>query len=217
MFTYPCSFYNNFYRMPNPISYMRILNSSPNSRPLDVYLNNRLLFKNLNYKKFSNYVSLPAGTYNIKIFPTGTTNRPVFNSTLFIAPEKIWTTAIIGNSPNISVLPIEDTIMPKIPHKALIRFINLSPDSSSLNLYLQNGNALFKNTPYKSQSMYKPLNPGTYTMYITEASTGKKLVNIPNIRLSSNKFFSIYVVGNQTKPPKMQVLIPLDGNSYLPA
>ncbi|MBP2032032.1 hypothetical protein J2Z42_000697 [Clostridium algifaecis] len=216
MFTYPCLSYNNFYRMPNPISYMRILNSSPNSKPLDVYLNNNLVFRNLPYKKFSDYVSIPAGTYNIKIFPARTTSVPLFNSNIFIAPEKIWTTAIIDNYPNINILPIEDTIMPKIPHKALIRFINLSPDSNRLNLYLQNGNALFKNMPYKGQSPYRPLDPGTYTMYITESATGKKLLNIPNIRLIPNRFYSIYTVGNKTKPPKMQVLIPLDGNSYLP-
>lgn len=215
MFISPYSFYSNFYRVPNPISYMRILNASTNSHALDVYLNNRLLYRNLNYKTFSDYIPLPSGTYNITIFPAGTTNNPVFNRAIFIPPEKIWTTAIIGNYPNIDILPIEDEIIPKLPHKALVKFVNLSQDSPNLDLSIQNGKAIFKNIPYRGVTDYYPLDPSTYTFHVTDSNTGNRLIYVPNIRLTPNRFYSIYTVGNASGPSNMQLLIPLDGNSYL--
>ncbi|WP_446899381.1 DUF4397 domain-containing protein [Clostridium sp. LBM24168] len=215
MFIYPYPFYSNFYRAVNPISHMRILNSSINSPAVDVYLNNRLFFRNLSFKSFSDYMPFPAGSYNITIFPVGTTINPIFNRTLFIPPEKILTTAIIGNYPNVNILPIEDVIIPKIPNKALVKFINLSEDSPNLNVSLQNGRTLFRDIPFKGMSVYEPLDPGVYKIYITDAASNKMLLNVPNIRLTPNRFYSIYAVGSSTQSPSMQVLIPLDGNSYL--
>ncbi|AND85169.1 DUF4397 domain-containing protein [Clostridium tyrobutyricum] len=215
MFISPYSFYSNFYRIQNPISYMRILNASTNSPALDVYLNNRLLYRNLNFKAFSDYIPLPSGTYNVTIFPSGTTSNAVFNRAIFIPPEKIWTTAVIGTYPNINILPIEDEIRPKLPHKALVKFVNLSQDSSNLNLSIQNGRTLFSNIPYRGVTDYVDLDPNTYTFNVTDSNTGNRLIYVPNIRLTPNRFYSIYTVGNASEPSNLQLLIPLDGNSYL--
>jgi hypothetical protein len=193
---------------------MRILNSSINSPAVDVYLNDRLFFRNLSYKAFSDYLPFPAGTYNISIFPAGTTGSPIINRRLFIPPEKILTTAIIGTYPNINILPIEDVVLPKIPSRALVKFVNLSEDSPNLNVSLQNGRTLFGNIPFRGVSTYEPLDPGVYTIYITDANSNQRLLTVPNVRLTPNRFYSIYAVGSPSQS-NMQVLIPLDGNSYL--
>jgi hypothetical protein len=169
MFISPYPFFKNYYRAINPISYVRMLNSSVNSTPVDIYFNDRLIFKNLKYKSFSDY---------------------------------------------INIIPIEDVIRPKLPNKALIKFVNLFNSTINLDVILSDGKTLFKDVPYTGVSTYKSLQPGTYTIYIAK-NKGEKLLTVPQMTLTPNRFYSIYAVGNSTDPLNMQLLIPLDGNSYL--
>lgn len=196
-------------------SHIRFLNASPNSPAIDVYLNDRLMFRNLLYKYFSDYVSIPSGTYRIKVFPSGNTINPLIDEDLFIPPEKILTLAAINEYPNIALLPIEDIRRPKIPNTVFIRFIHLSPEAPALNIVLPNGNVLFSNVSYKQVTPYIPVDPGTYSIEAITTDLNQKILYVPNIRLRPNRFYSIYAVGNTSKPPNLQVLIPLDGNSYI--
>jgi hypothetical protein len=166
------------------------------------------------YKSFSDYMPFPAGTYDITIFPAGTTKNALFNRSVFLPPSKIWTVAVSGNYPNINIIPIEDVIRPKLPNKALIKFVNLFNSTINLDVILSDGKTLFKDVPYTGVSTYKSLQPGTYTIYIAK-NKGEKLLTVPQMTLTPNRFYSIYAVGNSTDPLNMQLLIPLDGNSYL--
>lgn len=215
MFSCPYYSYGGFYRLTEPESYVRILHASPNAPAVDVYVNNRPVFRNLSYKNFSDYVSLPPGLYNIKVFPAGTKTKAVVDTNLFIPGQKIFTVAAIGNAPNISLLPIEDVRRPKIPNKALVRFAHLSPNAPNVDITLPNGTVLFSNVGYKDVTQYIPVDPGVYTLEAREAGTNKKVLIVPNIRLSPNRFYTVYAVGDVSKAPGLQVLIPLDGNSYL--
>lgn len=213
-----CPYYvRNFYRAPKfrAVSHIRFLNASPNSPAIDVYLNDRLMFRNLLYKYFSDYVTIPSGTYHIKVFPSGNTVNPLIDKSLFIPPEKIFTLAAIDEYPNIDLLSIEDVRRPKIPGKAFIRFGHLSPEAPTLNVVLPNGNTLFSNVSYKQITPYIPVDPGTYAIEARSSSSGERILYVPNIRLRGDRFYTIYAVGNLSKPPELQVLIPLDGNSYI--
>ncbi len=84
-----------------------------------------------------------------------------------------------------------------------------------MNLSIQNGRTLFSNIPYRGVTDYVDLDPNTYTFNVTDSNTGNRLIYVPNIRLTPNRFYSIYTVGNASEPSNLQLLIPLDGNSYL--
>ncbi|MEY8762246.1 MULTISPECIES: DUF4397 domain-containing protein [Clostridium] len=204
-------------RLPQtaPVSYIRFLNASPNSPAVDVYLNERLIFRNLTYKSFSDYINIPYGTYNIRVFSAGSTENPIIDESLSIPAEKIFTIAMTGQYPNVNLLPIEDIRRPKIQNRALIRFINLTPDSTNLDLALSNGNTLFSNISYREVSQYIPIVPGVYTFEINNSGSQERVLHIPNVRLTPNRFYTIYSVGNLSGSPAHQVLIPLDGNSYI--
>ena len=51
---------------------IRFLNASPRSNPIDIWANGTLAYKNIAYTTLSNYITLPAGNYNFKVYPTGT-------------------------------------------------------------------------------------------------------------------------------------------------
>lgn len=211
------STFDSYYRNPDPISYIRVLHASPNAPAVDVYVNNVPTFRNIPYRKFSDYVSLPGGgLYNIKIFPVGTNVNPIINKNLFIPEGKIFTVAAIGEPSAISLFPIEDTpLTPIVPGKASVRFVHLSPDAPSVDITLPNGTKLFSNIAYKGVTKYIPVSAGKYTIQARVAGTDKIVLTVPNISVNPNKFYTVYAVGFASKTPGLQVLIPLDGNSYL--
>ena len=195
MFVCPyMSMFNSYYRNPDPKSFIRVLHASPNAPAVDVYVNNVPTFRNISYRNFSEYVPLSdGGVYNIKFFPTGTKVNPIINENLFIPQGKIYTIAAIGEPSEISLFSIEDSpLTPIVPGKASVRFVHLSPDAPKVDITLPNGTKIFSNVGYKEITNYIPVAAGTYTIQARVSGTDKVLLTVPNIRVSPNKFYTVY-------------------------
>ena len=200
---------------PEPDSYIRVLHASPDAPPVDIYVNNNLVASNLAYQGFTPYLSLFTGRYNIKVFAAGTRTNPVINTNVNIPPNSIFTVAAVGKLRDISLLPILEPRM-RIPSGRLnVRFAHLSPDAPRVDVRLGDGTMLFSNVAFKEVTNYLLVNPGTYTFQVFLAGTNERVLHVPNITLKANRFYTIYAVGLAAGNPPLQVLIPLDGNSYL--
>jgi len=202
------------YRNPRP-SYVRVLHASPDAPAVDIYVNNRLVASSLAYKGFTNYLPLPAGTYNIKVFPAGKRVNPVIDENVALPDNKILTVAAINELKNIALFPIEDTKMNIPQGKVKVRFVHLSPNAPSVDVRLPNGNDVFTDVEYEEITDYVTVNPGTYTFEVYPTGTDDRVLYVPNVTLKPNRFYTVYAVGLAGDNPPLQVLIPLDGNSYL--
>lgn len=213
---YPYPAYHNIMQpAPSATSYVRLLHASPNAPAVDVYANDVLIARNLAYRDFTPYLRLRAGNYNIKVYPTGQRTNPVIDTNIMVPPFSIFTVAAIGELPNISLLPIPEPRMPIPLGKLYIRFAHLSPDAPAVDITLPDGTPLFKNVSYKQVTDYIPVDPGTYTLQARIAGTDDVVLTVPNVNLHPNRFYTTYAVGLAQGTPGLQVLIPLDGNSYL--
>ncbi len=207
--------YINSSRLTSVVSYARIFTAVPKAPAVDVYLNNKIVARNLRFGNFTEYLSLESGNYQVQIFAAGNRNNLLLKENLYVSPSSIYTIAAIGYISKIELLPILEPKGPVIPGKFFIRFGHLSPNSPSVDLTLNDGRKLFTNVAYKKITGYIPLSPGTYNFKLFASSTGDLVLNIPNINLIGNRFYSIYAIGLLGDNPPLQVVIPLDGNSYL--
>lgn len=205
----------NYYRVNPPVSYLRVLHAVPDAPNVDVYLNDKIIAKNLAYKQFTDYLSIAPGNYTVKIYPTGNTTTPVINTSFFARENNIYTAAAAELLKNIYLKVIEDTPMPITPGKTMVRFIHLSPNAPMVNVTLPNSNIGFQNVSFSQVTEYKEMNPGVSSIQITASQTGDVVLTAPNMRFGPNKFYSIYAVGLAGGNPPLQILLPLDGNSYL--
>lgn len=216
---YPMNLYRgNFFRMPpEPIdtTYARIFHASPDAPPVDVYINNRPVVSNLRYRSFTEYLPLPPGVSNVKVFPAGRTTNPVINTNVNIPPNTILTVAAINELKDISLYPIEDTPKPIPMDKVYIRVGHLSPNAPAVDVRLPNGRNLFEDVEYKEITDYKLVEPGEYTLNLYTTGTDKRVLHVPNINLKPNRFYTVYAIGLVGERPPLQVVIPLDGNSYI--
>ena len=218
---YNCPFNNqqSFYRTPQAsdsnFSYIRLLHASPDAPPVDIYANGNSIARNLSYKNFTQYLKVAAGLYNIKVFPAGRTDNPVINASLEIPAKSIFTVAAIGKLANIGLLPILEPLQAANPGFAMVRFAHLSPTAPAVDITLPNGQRLFKDVEYKEVSGYIPVRPGTYTLQARPTGTQAIALTVPNTRFLPNRLYTVYAVGDVDGTPPLQVLIPMDGGTYL--
>lgn len=198
------------------LSYIRVLHASPDAPGVDVYLNNRQLARNLTYRSFTPYTGVTSGNYSIRVFPAGQTINPVIDTRIQVAPNSIYTAAAIGTLANIEPYLIPDPVISPLANRARVRFVHLSPNAPEVDITLPDGTPLFQGIGYKEFTNYRSLAPGRYTLQARLAGTGNVVLNVPNIVLRPGRNLSIYAVGLAGGNPPLQVLIPLDGSSYLP-
>lgn len=203
------------YRVKPNTSYIRVFHAAPESPRVDVYSNGRLIAKNISYRNFSVYLPIMPGINNIKVFVAGKVTNPIINYNFNVPNEQIFTLAVIGEGNNVSLLPIVEPRMTRTPGKVYVRFAHLSPNTPNVNFTLTSGTTLFKDIQYKEVSEYASVNPGTYNFEIRAVSNNERILYIPNIRLIPNRIYTIYAVGLSGGTPPLQVVIPLDGNTYL--
>ncbi|WP_106406485.1 DUF4397 domain-containing protein [Paramaledivibacter caminithermalis] len=201
--------------LPVDVTYARIFHASPDAPPVDVYLNNKPIVSNLSYRSFTEYLPLAPGVYNVKVFPAGTIRNPVINTNINVPANTILTIAATNELEDISLYAIEDTPMSVPQDKVYLRFVHLSPNAPSVDVRLPDGKNIFEDVEYKEVADYKLIDPGTYTLDIYGAGTDKRVLYVPNINLKPNRFYTVYAIGLLGESPPLQVVIPLDGNSYI--
>ncbi len=205
-------------RMQNarqPFSYMRLLNAVPGLQPVDIYANNSLIASGLPYRGFTEYMQVIPATYNITVFAAGTTGPVLLGTTIEIPARSINTAVLMGTPAAMSMKTFFETVVQMPQGSLYLRFANLVPGSPDMDLVLSDGTMLFGNVSFGMAANYVPVPAGTYIFNIRQSGTGGNLLYVPNIHLQEGRFYTIYAVGNMDGSVPLQVLIPLDGNSYI--
>lgn len=216
MFQCPYANYPSFlYRENQNSSYLRLFHASPNAPAVDVYINNKLVASRLPYMGFSAYLKIIPGKCNIKVFPANKKDNAVINTIITIPERTIITDAVIGNLPNVSLFPILEPVFSRIPNKVYVRFAHFSPNTPNVDITVTGERKIFTNVAYKEVTKYIILNAGTYILDVNISKTDKKVLHVPNINLLPNRIYTIYAIGLAGQTPPLQIVIPLDGNSYI--
>ncbi len=216
---------NNVMRRPCPymaghdmrqqFSYMRLLHASPNMQTVDVYANGSPIAYGLSYGGFTEYLQMVPGRYIVQIFAAGTTAPELLNTVFELPGQSINTAVIIGLAPNITIKTFFETVIQIAPGQLYLRFANLVPNSPDMDLVLSDGTRLFEDVTFGMATNYRPITAGTRIFNLLQSVTGARLLYVPNISLAEGRFYTIYAVGLIGGTPPLQVLIPLDGNSYI--
>lgn len=193
-------------------STIRLLHAAPNAPNVDIYANDKLIIGNLSYGEFTKYMTVPSGNYNIKVYAAGKKGKPVFETDVNIMPKYVFTGAIIGTMPDLSLLPIPDPANANAFGTPCMRFVHLSPNSPAVDVTLQSGAMLFKNVKYKDYTLYACIPSGTYSIQVKIAGTNNVILTLSDAVLNPNTYYSIYAIGLVNENPKLQALLSVDNN-----
>lgn len=82
---------------PSNNSYIKFAHLSPNVGAVDVALpDGKILFKNIKYKQFTDYIEVPAGTYTLEVRPSGTKTIALYVPNIKLKPQRFYTVYAVG-------------------------------------------------------------------------------------------------------------------------
>lgn len=191
---------------------VRLLHAAPNAKNVDIYADKKLLYSNLAFGSLTNYIDIPANTYQIEVYEHQKNNKPLISESVTIAPGSIQTISVTYEDKMIAFFTTDDSEPLTNKLLSFVRFINLSPTSPPLSLRLPAGTVMFNESPYLETNAYYPLSPGIYN-FVVQASDGSLEKYINNVRLRPGLFITIYIVGLIKGSPRIGYILTKDGNT----
>lgn len=193
------------------ISYVRVFNASPDAPAVDIYINGGLIFKNIKFKDFTEYVQLSMGQYKMEVYPVGQMDKPVLAQNIQVPQKQVITIAATGNFEDLQLIPyIEGNADGLAMNQSRVRLIHLSPDAPEVDVLI-NGQIVFNNIGFMDATDYIKVVSGTYNIVVNLAGTNDTILTF-SPQLNSQKVYTVYVVGN---PPNLSEIQSLDGSTFV--
>jgi hypothetical protein len=187
----PCLDYNS--------GFVRVFNALPSDAKFDVYIDNRLLSKELAYKQFSYYIPTPSlESHNVKVFNSLSPDIPIIDTQINITHANVETLCIIGTLQNPRLLLVTgDPTQQVYRDKASIRYANLTDDNIIINITTSDNIIVY--VPLKSgeYNNYLVADPETYKFrFILADNPDSNYTPTSTHNLNPTRIYTFYIVGN---------------------
>jgi hypothetical protein len=105
---------------------------------------------------------------------------------------------IISRSNSIGILMVEDNLSEPAPGKAMVRFINISPNAGELDAFISGKPAaLFKKTKFEGVTPYMAIDTGTDVVFeLRKTGQAQALVTTRKVKVEPDKFYTLWAKGD---------------------
>lgn len=180
---------------PNATARVLVAHASPDAPGVDLLVDNsKVNSAALEFLGSTGYLTVNAGTRNIKVNAAGTSTSVINADVPFVA-GKNYSIFAIDSLSNISAIVVEDDLTAPAAGKAHVRFIHLSPNAPAVDVALTGGSVVWGNYEFQEGSTFAPLDAGTYNLEVRLAGTSTVVLPLPNITLTDGKIYTVYAKG----------------------
>lgn len=178
-----------------PKSTVSVTQASYDVEALDLFVNKEKTKANFEFTHTLNYVDLLAGKNSITIKEAGKADT-LLTSEIDFKEGKTYSIFIANTIEDIEYVLIEDNLTAPKEGEAKVRFVNMSPESTNLDILVKDEDAnLFENAEFKKASSFKELTPGTYTFEIKQADSEDVLFSLEDVKIEKGKIYTIWTKG----------------------
>ncbi len=192
---------------------VRVVHASPDAPAVDVLVNGNVAFSNAPFKGITQYASLAAGSYDVKVVPTGATEPAVISANLTLEADKDYTVVAVGKLANIEPLVLIDNNSAPAPGKAHVRFVHASPDAPAVDIAVKGGPVLFSNVAFKGVGDYLPVDAGTYDLEVRLAGTSTVALDVPGLKLDAGTVYTVFAMGLAGGQPALTAVPSVDATA----
>lgn len=186
-------------------SKVRVLHGAPRTTILDVYINKELILRGLRYKNSSEYLEIPAGSYQVELTITDKPLQILNSSMLEVSQGISYTLAALNFDANTTILPVSDD--EKVPPgETKVRFLHLSPSAPKVDIAVKKGDVIFFDLDFRSVTDYLPLTPMTVDLEIRLAGTKDVVLPINRVNVKPDLAYTIAVVGLPGETPNLEAI-----------
>ena len=176
---------------------VRVTHASPDAGQVDVCVNGSAAFKDLAFGQTTEYAKLPAGAYDVQVYPAGSNcqGTPVIDAKGLKLDAKAYTVMAIGTAAEIKPLVLVDNLSAPAAGKVHVRFVHASPDAPAVDITTADGAKVFSNVAFGKSVDFTPLPAGTYDLQARVAGTDTVALNLPGVTLPEGAILTVVAQG----------------------
>ncbi|MBP2241240.1 hypothetical protein J2Z40_001802 [Cytobacillus eiseniae] len=187
---------------------IRLIHASIDASEVDIYVNSIRVLKAFPYKEVSTYLPLPAGKYQIDIYPAGNMVSTVLSRKVVIEDGKVYSLIFSGQAKNLKWLAVEGQLF--VPRgEAKLRFIHLSNDTPTVDIAVKDRDVIFSNVSYRKATSYLGLSPMNIDLEVRIAGSHNIALPMPEVQLEMNNIYTILLIGSLTDGSELEALMTL--------
>ena len=133
---------------PKTKGYIMTVHASPDAPGVDLLVDGGIAGSNLMFPNNTGYLTVKAGTRNLKVNVAGTTTT-VINANLPVTVGASYSVFAVDAVANIAPLVLTDDLTKPAAGKAHVRFVHLSPTAPAVDVAVAGGPVLFANRSFK--------------------------------------------------------------------
>jgi len=186
---------------PTTTARIRIIHAAPEAPNVDVYVDDVKKLANVPFFTISDYLTITAGTRNLKVNVAGTATT-VINATAPVAAGGVSTIAVvkaaIGSPSPVQLVTLADDLTLPTTGFARMRVYHFSPGTPPVQIRLNNGPVLVPNLAYPEATGGLLVATGSYTLEVALAAGGASepaVLTLPNVLLEAGKLYDFFAIG----------------------
>ena len=170
------------------------VHASPDAPAVDLLVDNTVAGSGLAFPDNTGYLTLSAGTHNVKVNVAGTSTT-VINADVTLAAGTNYSVFACDSVSQVNALVLTDDLTSPASGKSHVRFVHLSPNAPAVDVAVAGGPVIFPNTAFKGSTAFTPVDAGTYNLEVRLAGTGTVVLSLNGVALQAGKIYTVFARG----------------------
>ena len=186
-------------------SRVRVLHASPDAPAVDVHLDGEPVsaLTDVPFGAISDYLTIPAGSHQIEVFATGTTESPVIDAEVDFETDSAYTIAATNAVAEIEAQVVVDAPSTPEADSAQVRVVHLSADAPAVDVAVDGtapADAIVKNLSYPDPTDYVTIPPDSYDLEVRLAGTETVALQLDPVDVRAGVAYSVFAIGSAADP-----------------
>ena len=192
---------DEFVSQPVEVAYVSIYHAAPDAPGFDIVVDGRVINQNpFDYTSYSGYLNFYTGNRAIR-FNSVNANSALIDTTFSFEDGKAYSLFAINRLPDVEALLVVDSAASPVAGKAMVRFVNLSPDASAFEVAVPESAApLFSGKAFKEATQYQEIDAKTYDFQIRNAGASGSVVSAEDVEILPGRYYTIITRGFVNPP-----------------
>ena len=185
----------------NKLAQFKAINASSVASALNVFVDGSLTLANIPYTGFSNYVAQIAGKRTMTVEASATPGATLLTTSPTLTAATDTSIALYGSAGALGALVLADANVSTLTATAQVRFVNVSPDLPSLDVYANQAlttSGLVQNSASGYALLAAVADGTSYQFDFDPAGTTTPVLTLPAVSLIAGAVYTIYVMGPAT-------------------